>query len=293
MEDRNPSDNQRTSLEGGRSIKQSPFKTETISERDFKHTLFKDIDGKEKTFRNCDFSYCVFIRAYFRKAKFKNCKFIGSRFYDCNFRGAELTECDFDYAQFKDTLIASYEVMQNLPKYPNQKRDLMQFHRVNAESIGDFEAIKIYVRAELEATREHWRKARIRSDRYYKDKYPGVKNYFKACFKSLYLLLDWIIWGHGEYPGKLFRSILVLLVGYAVWIFFQIGGIAENTTIAQIGILIWDSVIVGISIFLGTPSVSDEYLLKISWGTKAIIVLTRYVSLGLFISALFRQLSKR
>ena len=156
-------------------IVESKFLTKSVDRANFQHHFFRNTGAKELTFQNCDFSFCVFERAYFHACEFINCKFIGARFIDCNFRGAIFDGCSFEYAIFKSTLVSLAEMLKNLPAWPNVRRELLRDLRLNAESIGDAEAVKEYVREELTASREHLKKAREGKESYYASKYKGVR----------------------------------------------------------------------------------------------------------------------
>ncbi len=270
-------------------VKNVSFPVE-VSDKLFIRSHFVDVGAKKTVFNNCNFSHSIFTRTYFRDAKFIDCTFIGARFYDCNFRHAELTRCDFKYATFKDTIIPVGEVIANLPEWPNVKRELLQSHRSNAQSIGDADAVKIYIREEMTALREHYRRARERKEKYYADKYAGVARWIEVRWRSFSLWLGWVIWGYGEYPGHLLRFTSVSILLLSLVVFLQSGTLSENTTLSQIGSALWEGLKSTILIFLGLPQ--TDYA-SIHWSITTIIVLFRFIIFGLFISVLFRRFSKR
>src|SRR5207244_4269570 len=123
-------------------------------------------------------------------AKFIRCKFTGCRFQECNFRGARFTQCDFKYSSFDKTVVPHKELIACAPEWPNVRKDLMQVLRVNAETLGDVEAQRGYIREEMEARREHLRRARARREQYYIDKYSGAGNWVSIRWQSLLLWID-------------------------------------------------------------------------------------------------------
>lgn len=261
-----------------------------VSDKFFIRIHFIDIGAKETTFKNCDFSHSIFTRAYFRNAKFIDCKFIGVRFYDCNFRHAELSNCDFKYANFQHTLIPTSEVIANLPEWPNVKRELLQAHRSNAQSLGDNDAAQIYIREEMAALREHYRRAREKKEAYYAAKYKGINRWIEVRWRSFTLWLGWITWGYGEYPSILLRFAVLSLIVLGIIVTLQTSVLFQGMMLPQIGTAAWEGFKSTIFIFLGLPSAG---LLSVHWILMAIIVLLRYVLLGLFISVIFRRFSKR
>jgi len=274
-------------------VKEVSFPAE-VSDTSFIRSHFIDVGAKETTFRNCNFSHSIFTRAYFRDAKFIECFFVGARFYDCNFRHAKLTQCDFKYATFQGTIIPASEVMANLPEWPNVKRELLQSHRINAQSIGDTDAVRIYVRGEMVALREHYRRARARNEGYYAAKYKGAKKRVEVTWRSFTLWLEREIWGYGEYPITLLRLAvlgpLILSIPVILQVILQAGVPFENVTLSHLCSALWEGLSSTLSILLGLPQTD---LLSIHWSIVSIIVLFRYILFGLFIAVVFRRFSKR
>ena len=275
-------------------IKRKEFKhilfEDNLKDKDFRYCLFDSTGAKGITFENCDFSYATFSKAYFRKAIFINCKFIGAYFIDSNFRGVEMRACDFKYANFQNTVIPSDTVLDNLPEWPNVKRELLRIHRINASNFGDSESVKLYIREELTAQREHYRRARKRNESYYSNKYSGFYNWIKVRFKSILLWLDWNLWGHGEYPEKLIYSTLIILSVVALFISFKVTHVNEELAIGEFLLSIKNSIKYTFDAFLGIDS-SNLYRISKFWTYFTVIF--RITVFGMFISVLFRYLSKR
>lgn len=263
----------------------------TIENRDFRNATLVDVGGRKVVFRNCDFSYAQLTRAYFPDAVFENCKFIGARFTDCNLRNARFSPSDFRYAQFRGTHINPNEVLSNLPEWENVRRELMMSHRKNAEGIGDMSAVKKYIRAELEAEREHYRKAWEGKEGYYSQKYRGVGVKADILQKRVFLFLDWFVWGHGEYPLQLLKSIAIALVVSAVVTVLSDRSAWASATVAQLSDFAWDAFLAVLLLFLGVPQTSSAPQIP-AWLT-VVVVLMRYIAFGLFVSMLFRRLSRR
>lgn len=178
---------------------------------DFRNMWFEDLNARKRELVGCDLSYCVFERAYFRETKFTKCKFVGARFYDCNFRGVELDRCEFDYAIFDKTLIDPADIVPNLPSAPNMRRNLLQILRANANTIGDYDALRTYVLEEMDAAVDHQSRILRSKESYYKNKYKGFWPKFKAFSKLSGLRMDGFLWGHGERPFQIFISTAVII----------------------------------------------------------------------------------
>lgn len=261
--------------------------TSDLSNADFKMHQFTDFSGSRKELKKCDFSYSTFTRVYFRKVKFIECDFTGAKFFDSNLRDAEFENCKFHYASFKFTLIRSSQVLKNLPEWPNVKIYLLQIHKANANSIGDTKAARLYLLEEIEANKEHLRRAIKRNEGYYSVKYSGFKSKIVVYYKSISLKVDNFLWGHGESLWKMFRNVIafVLIVSvYQTLSTIELG----NTSLIQSLKLLFGYVRSDIKIFVGVPNTYIESNLII-----ASLIFLRYLTLGLFIRILFNKFSWR
>lgn len=192
------------------------IKRTTINEsrKNQKGSYFCDSDFSKKKIEDVDFSYSIFKRCYFKKAQFSSCKFVGARFYDCNFRSCSISNSDFKYSIFKSTIIPFKEIIANLPKEHNLRRDLLKILRKNASDLGEYFDEKEYIIREIDSHKDYLRSARKKEDDYYRKKYPGPWNTLKFSVKSMLMYIENIAWGHGERP---LRSIPTLII---IWFFF-------------------------------------------------------------------------
>ena len=243
---------------------------------------FRDCAGDKASFESVDFSYCVFERCYFRKSAFKDCRFTGARFIDCNLREAQFAGCDLKYVTFRGSHVETRQMLANLPDWPNVRRDLMRALRVNAVSVGDVEAIKHFVREEIEAEREHLRQARLSKSGYYYDHYSGFRRQASVRWKSVVLWLDRWIWGHGEYP-------LRLLLSTAIYLTIATLVVAAFWTPREPGVFSSASNAV-LSVFFGIKIDSSSLLPA---GFSVVLAASRFVFLGLFVATLGKLISKR
>jgi len=260
---------------------------ESLISRDLTNANCEDISGKKVRFERVNFSFSVFTRAYFNGAPFVECRFTGCRFYSCNFRGAEFSQCDFKYSFFDQTIIPTKEIIANAPEWPNVRRELMQILRANAISVGDIESQMASVREEMKARRDHLRRARERSEDYYRKKYSGFYNWCIVRWQSLWLWMDRNLLGYGEHIGRAVFGSAVLLVIIAIIQFLTSFDSSQSFT--EVSLYLWSTVQYIFFLLLDVPDteVRDPVFLAI------IVILLRYFLIGLLVSALFRKLSHR
>ncbi len=258
-------------------------------EKNQKYKNFIDVSGKQVTYENVDFSYSVFERGYFHKSVFKNCNFTGVRFFNCNFRTATFESCDFKYSDFQNTIIPADEVFRNLPTYPNVRRDLLQSLRKNSISVGDYEAEKKIILLEIEAKKEHLRNAIKQDSSYYQQKYGTWQKKLKLRWSSATLWFDGFFWGHGEKLLRVPLFLLYLLIFVSVCQAVFTHGIWANTG-DQILTILKESFLHFFFVLFDVP---NSGTLKAFTVLNIIMILAKFLSLGVVISALFRRLSHR
>lgn len=184
-----------------------------VDEKSLTHIKLHDVNGKRQKYIDVNFSYSIIERGYFHQATFENCKFIGTRFIDCVFRSAEFRNCNFRYSDFSGTIVATEQMFENLPDFPNNRRSLLQSLRKNAVSVGDYESEKKIILKEIDAKKEHLRLARKLTTSYYRTKFGGWKKRTSVYLQSVGLWFENAIWGHGE---KLIRFPIFLITLSAV-----------------------------------------------------------------------------
>lgn len=256
---------------------------------DYRHAFFEDVGGKVDMFENVDFSYCVMTRAYFHGAKFKNCKFIGTRFIDCNFRSAIFEYCKFDYSDFIGTRIDTEQILKNLPDQPNVSREFLQIMRKNSLSMGDVRSSRKFVIAEINAQKEHLRRANRREEAYYKRKYAGFWPQAKIRWQRFGWGIDSFFWGHGERIWKMIVPIaMLLLIASFISIYFY--GQNNGDSISSFYQQFNQYLLYYINLFIDVSN--DSVPRRVIW-IEWCVVSFRYLTTGVLISALFRWLSHR
>jgi Pentapeptide repeats (8 copies) len=258
-----------------------------LAGQDMTNGIFQDISGKGAQLEGVDFSFSVFVRAYFHQARFIDCKFTGCRFQDCNFREAAFLQCDFKYAFFDKTIVPTKQICASAPEWPNVRRYLMQNLRANAESIGDVDAQRAFIREEMKARREHLRRARLRQEPYYANKYAGWQNWLSIRWQSIWLWLDRNLLGYGEHIGRAVIGSCFLLLIIA---FVQFGLTVDySKPLADALLQLLFSARYVMFLLLDIPDTRAQEPIFLA----VMIVVLRYLLIGLLVSALFRKLSHR
>ncbi|MGO7793022.1 pentapeptide repeat-containing protein [Rhizobium ruizarguesonis] len=256
----------------------------------FCHAQLVDVSGKKQTYEEVDFSYSIFTRGYFHQAEFRACNFTGTRFVDCNFRNATFADCNFSYSDFTGCRIETDEVLRNLPDWPNVRRELLQILRKNALSIGDVAAGRAFVIAELAAKKEHLRRAWKQEESYYRKKYGGFRKQSLVLGKRIGLWLDGFLWGHGEKLWKLPIAAIAILAVFSAVSSATWASSLVDPSVSQLMIMFKSFMIYYISLFLDAPYRDNlPHIVAFDW----MVVIFRYVGLGILVSGLFRWLSHR
>jgi len=150
---------------------------------------------------------------------------------------------------------------------------------MNYQQLGDAAAVNKAISVELKAAEIHLQKAWQSNESYYRKKYTGIKKFEMCARWASFKLLDFI-WGNGESPLKLVRSLLLILIAMAV-IDKMIWRSSENISFAQ-------TLFSAPQVLLGTQTPSGFP----GWYI-ALVVATRLVVFGFFTSILIKRFSRR
>lgn len=250
-----------------------------LSEQSLTDHVFQRVSGKQILFTNVDFRYSTFDSCYLRSCTFVSCNFIGCRFIATNLRGSTFSGCDFEYAVFERTFIDADVLDSSPPPRENEKLIFARTLRTNYQALGDSDAVNKAILVELDATRVHRSKAWKSSEPYYRGKYAGLERFF-AFLRWLRFVAGDTLWGNGERPVRLIRTAIVI-VGLIA---------AADTVLARDPTLVgdwWSALIDAPQVLLGTKQPTYPGLIL------ALITLTRYILLGLFVSILVRRYARR
>ena len=248
------------------------------TQEDYSNKLFLRLVAKKKRFVNVDFKYSIFDSSYLRNCVFDSCDFTGCRFISVNFYGSSFSGCKFDYAIFERTIIDSDILDVGCPGWENLKLKFARTLRTNFQQIGDTKSVNKAIKIELSATEVYLRKAWSSNESYYRKKYKSWKRIQMFFEWITFKILD-IIWGNGENTLKLIRTTLVLLFFMSLIDYFYI----SNQTKTYINTLLEMP-----AVFLGIISPANYPKLYIS-----LIVFTRLVIMGFFISIIIKKFNRR
>ena len=242
------------------------------------HRLVR-VSAMRLTFTRVDFRYCIFDGCYFRNCTFDSCDFTGCRFVGSNLRGSKFAGSRFDYASFERTDVDPEILDDSCPERENLKERFARSLRINFAQLGVVDGVHKAVAVELDATAIHLRKAWKSNESYFRRKYRGWAR-VTALGRWLNFWILHFLWGNGESPWKMFRS-LGLVLGVMVFVdklFFRSG---DATTWYQAACDA-PQVLLGVAPDLGLPG---EYL--------ALVTITRLVALGFLISMLIKRFNWR
>ncbi|NRG16778.1 pentapeptide repeat-containing protein [Rhizobiales bacterium] len=265
-------------------------KLKEINGKRIQHAFLTDVSGKSVDYVDVDFSYSLITRGYFHNACFKNCKFVGCHFINCNFRNASFVGCDFRYSDFTGTRISTNELLNNLPDEPNVRREFLQILRKNSMSLGDVSSARKFILKEIDARKEHLRRAWRQDESYYKKKYSGFGNQMKIGLQRVALWFDSFLWGHGERLWRLAFSTIVLLGLAALISTINLVYNHSDATISFVSKTYLEYLYYYLSLFLDVDFILPaSRIILLEW----IVVVTRYVAFGVLVTGLFRWLSHR
>lgn len=251
-----------------------------VSNAEYSNKLFLRIVAKGRKFENVDFKYTIFDTTYLRNCVFDSCDFTGCRFVGVNFYGAKFTGCKFDYATFERTIITS-EVLDNCcPGWDNLKLKFARTLRVNFQQLGDSKSANKAIKVELDATEIHLNKSWRSNESYYRKKYRSWKRIGKFLEWLNFKVLDFV-WGNGENTYKLTRSVILLLLGMAL---FDVLSFQDPTKVTSYSNAIFKM----LEVFLGVTSPTYYP----SW-YLSIIFFTRLVAMGFFMSIIIKRFNRR
>ena len=281
-----PSASRTTAIPPSNMIKRQAFSGQKYSGIDFRNQHFVDLNAHKAEFSSCDFSYSIFERGYFRGSKFEGCNFTGARFYDSHLIGATYNQCDLSYAKFHRTLLEPLEIIATLPSQPNLRRDVLQNLRINSVETGDYDAQRSFVLEEILAKEDHYSRAFRGTDNYYRQKYNTVIDRALSGLQWLSLRFSGFLWGHGERPFKILASASLFLLGLTLLNFWHVlGHMYFKDTGWGIQILRYC-----FEVFLDiSPNKKFHGFLFVNY----LLVIMRYIYIGLFISVLFKRVCHR
>lgn len=242
--------------------------------------LFLRLIARKRKFTDIDFRYTIFDSCYMRDCCFDSCDFTGCRFVGTNLHGSKFSGCKFDYATFERTTIDPSVLDTECPGPENLKATFARSLRTNYQQLGNAAAANKAIKVELQATEVHLHKAWNSNERYYRHKYQGLMR-VKLFFEWLgFKILDFI-WGNGESIARLFRFVLIIFFGMALYDVLNFGNPQRLGSYSN-------AVLTAPEIFIGilTPTRYPNWYL-------ALITFIRLVAIGFFLSLLIKRFNRR
>ncbi|MEW6159831.1 MAG: pentapeptide repeat-containing protein [Verrucomicrobiota bacterium] len=251
-----------------------------LEKQAFVNHLFVRLVAKEKRFTKVDFRYSIFETCYLRGCVFDSCDFTGCRFVGTSLYGSSFDGCKFDYALFEKTIVDSDLLNTSCPGPENLKMRFARTLRMNFQQLGDAQAANRAIEVELAATEIHLKKAWNANESYYRKKYKGWTR-IKMLFEWVgFKVLDWV-WGNGESPLKLLRSVALILAAIAL---VDATRFMDPSKLSSY----WLGLLRAPQIFLGTLTPSGYPGLYL-----ALIVAVRLIAFGLFMSIVIKRMNRR
>jgi hypothetical protein len=253
---------------------------EDLADQRLMNQLFLRLVSKKKRFTNVDFKYCIFDSCYLRNCVFDSCDFTGCRFLGTNMHGSSFVGCRFDYAIFERTLVDPDLLDSGCPGPENLRMRFARSLRMNYQQLGDARSANKAIRVELQASEDYLFKSWNSKESYYRKKYGGPKRAAAFLEWASFKFLDFV-WGNGESPIKLMRSVILVLVGIAL-----LDAVAFRN-IESVGSLL-SAVSDSPPIFFGAITPTNYP----AWALTTILLL-RLVAFGLFMSIIIKRLNRR
>lgn len=242
---------------------------------DYSEAVFTRCAAKGIRFSRVVFKKAILDGCYMRNCTFESCDFTGCRFIASNFHGSTFHGCRFDYASFDRTEIGMEVMDSNCPPFENLTLRFARALRVNYQQLGDSDAVNKAILIELRATDIHYRKAWQSNEAYYRDRYAGLKR-VEMLFRWVWFKIGDFIWGCGESPLKLARTMLIAVALIAL----------SSTFLWPVGL--WHAVISAFQVLLGTMTPTGLP----GWYLPSIVA-ARIILFALLTSVLVRRLSHR
>ena len=151
---------------------------------------------------------------------------------------------------------------------------------MNYQQLGDAKSANKAIKVELRASEDYLFKSWNSEESYYRKKYSGTKRAAAFLEWSSFKCLDFV-WGNGESPVKLMRSVILVLVCIALFdavAFRNVDSVGGFLAAAS------DST----PIFFG--AISPQHYP--AWALTTILLL-RLIAFGLFMSIIIKRMNRR
>lgn len=264
------------------------FDQHELINRRFEHCTFANVSFLRAKLRGCQFSNCVFEGCYFRHTDFTDCNFPASRFIDCEFPTPVFFACGLQRTRFTRSVPDFHVIEPSLPGEPNLCRELCDNLANEAQSLGKEKEARAY---RLRAIKE--RQAELRagyrwSDKYSRDHYPELERLVAFAALVFSRLSGWL-WGHGEYLSRLLLNVVLLAFVIGPLLLY----LAREHLHAGRSLAIGDYVALSVASVVNTPSSASVGATGIGLAIVLLLTALGLTLLGLFVTYLFRAVTRR
>lgn len=253
----------------------------------------KELECNNVEFRDCDFYDCYFVRAKFNNCVFRNCKFIR-----VNFTMADLSDSSMEYSRFYDCFIVHQQARKLRNKNASAASRLLLNLANQCRAAGYWTQVAPLSLQSIKFQEKYYMSIINPPNAYYKEKF-NLKD--KAVYFARFLMskTNYFLWGHGHKPIVLMFNLLFftfIIFPLTLWWNDEVFSIAGKTTLAEIIDRYFTYVGVSIQTTLPFTSinqlVSSDLISKMPVWLEITGAFTGLVFFGLFISVLFRHVSR-
>lgn len=265
-----------------------------IQDAHYQHCTFANISFRDVTIEDGRFEDCVFVACYFRRAHLVTTTFLACRFLDCEFAGVKIQGCSFKYARFSRCVPPYAEFSPNMPFEPQLRELLASNLAGEAEALGATREARRYRLQAIRALEEHYKAGFRAEDSYYHSHFTGVKRVWALVRYGL-SRVNGLVWGYGERSIILLMNYVVLaLLIFPLIFWWQRGALLVVSPGGDANPRASDIILFSIDNMLAGPGFSRVIALSgITRLLAAAEVLTGLIALGLFITLLFRAITRR
>lgn len=247
---------------------------------------------KKGSITRVKFEHCIFFNCYFRGVEFDNVSFTGCKFIACNFKTVRVSNCTLDYSEWSHCHIDFDQVMANLPRFANVRRELLIHMRTNAKLVGNDEDAKRYIFEIESCTREHLLERVWSRTRYYREKRLPLLERVTSLRDYIINIVECAVWGYGEKPSRVAISGLVAIISFALYYFFSGDPLQEEHHALSIVEELRGAVFFSATTFAcNTPGMFSSGLMNFPI-TSTAEALLGVIFIGVIAAALHRSISK-
>ena len=264
------------------------FDRQKLSGARFEHCTFANVSFLGAELADCHFLNCIFEGCYFRKTKLMDCHLPASWFIDCEFDKPVLFACGFQYTRFRRSAPRFNVIESSLPGEPNLCRELCDNLAAESSLLGhEHEARQFRLRA-IREREEELRRGYRWTDDYSQSHYPEFER-IRAFLDLCASRLNGWLWGHGEYFTRLLSNVVALAVLIGPVLLYLARSHLHTNGAVGFG----DCVALSIASVLNTPATSGVSATGI--GIWIVLTLTALglIFLGLFVTYIFRAVTRR